>query len=81
VTRKRFSHAARQDRAHGSDPFAGRATYATSASSITLSDSASDNIGVLWCVDNTFGGKAPPAETASWQASNIPLLVAPTRSP
>jgi hypothetical protein len=54
----------------------GTATYATSSASITLSGIASDNVGVVvvrWT--NTFGGEGSASGTASWQASNIPLLV------
>src|SRR5712691_1494792 len=54
----------------------GTATYATSSASITLSGTASDNVGVIavrWT--NTFGGEGSASGTATWQASNIPLLV------
>jgi Matrixin/Glucodextranase, domain B len=54
----------------------GAATYATSAASITLSGTASDDVGVVavrW--SNTFGGGAAASGTANWQASNIALLV------
>ena len=54
----------------------GSTTYVTSAASITLSGTASDNVGVVivrWT--NTFGGGGAVSGTVSWQAPNIALLV------
>ena len=50
-------------------------SVATSAATITVSGTASDNVGVTFVRwTNTFGGGGTASGTASWQAS-IPLLV------
>jgi hypothetical protein len=54
----------------------GLATFATTSASITVSGTASDNVGVTvvrWT--NTYGGAGAVSGTTSWQAQNIPLLV------
>jgi hypothetical protein len=54
----------------------GSAMISTSASSISLSGTASDNVGVVavrWT--NAFGGSGDAIGTTNWQIANIPLLV------
>jgi Matrixin len=54
----------------------GAAMISTSAATISLSGTASDNVGVTavrWT--NTFGGGGDAQGTTNWQISSIPLLV------
>jgi hypothetical protein len=54
----------------------GSTIISTSASSIALSGTASDNVGVVavrW--SNTFGASGVATGTASWQIASVPLLI------
>ena len=58
----------------------GAAMFSTTASVISLSGTASDNVGVVavrWT--NTFGQGGDAAGTSNWQIANIPLLVGTNR--